>query len=43
LRGMSERVRQLRGALDMSSTQQGTTVTATIPLPQASSDSQQEK
>jgi PAS domain S-box-containing protein len=43
LRGMSERVRQLHGVLELSSTQKGTTVTATIPLPQAPSDSQQEK
>jgi PAS domain S-box-containing protein len=43
LRGMNERVRQLQGVLEVSSTQEGVTVTATIPLPQASSDSQQEK
>jgi PAS domain S-box-containing protein len=43
LRGMSERVRQLHGVLELSSTQEGTTVTATIPLPQAPSDAQQEK
>ena len=43
LRGMNERVRQLQGLLELSSTQQGATVTATIPLPQAPSGSQQEK
>jgi PAS domain S-box-containing protein len=32
LRGMSERMRQLRGDLQMSSTERGTTITATLPL-----------
>jgi len=32
LRGMSERMRQLRGDLQISSTEGGTTVTATLPL-----------
>jgi PAS domain S-box-containing protein len=32
LRGMSERMRQLRGDLQISSTEQGTTITATLPL-----------
>jgi PAS domain S-box-containing protein len=32
LRGMSERVRQLGGKLDLSSSNKGTTVTATVPI-----------
>jgi PAS domain S-box-containing protein len=32
LRGMSERMRQLRGDLEVSSTEGGTTITATLPL-----------
>ncbi len=32
LRGMSERMQQLRGDLDMASTEAGTTITATLPL-----------
>jgi signal transduction histidine kinase len=32
LRGMSERMRQLRGELEISSTEEGTTITATLPL-----------
>src|SRR5580692_11594243 len=32
LRGMSERMRQLRGDLQISSTEGGTTITATLPL-----------
>ena len=43
LRGMNERMRQLGGSLELSSTQGGTTVTATIPIPEAESDVQQEK
>jgi two-component system, NarL family, sensor kinase len=43
LRGMSERVRQLRGSLELSSTPGGTVVTATVPIPKAGSDVQQEK
>jgi signal transduction histidine kinase len=35
LRGMNERVRQLGGTLELSSTQGGTTVTAAIPIPDA--------
>jgi len=34
LRGMSERLRQLAGALDISSTEIGTDVRATLPLKQ---------
>ena len=33
LRGMRERLRQLRGTLDLQSSSQGTTVTVTLPLP----------
>jgi PAS domain S-box-containing protein len=43
LRGMSERMRQLGGNLELSSTQAGTTVTATLPIREAESDGQQEK
>ena len=43
LRGMSERMRQLGGTLELSSTQAGTTVTATLPLREAESDVQLEK
>jgi PAS domain S-box-containing protein len=43
LRGMSERMRQLGGSLELSSTQAGTTVTATLPIREAESDVQQEK
>ena len=32
LRGMSERMRQLRGDLEIASTEAGTTITATLPL-----------
>jgi signal transduction histidine kinase len=32
LRGMTERMRQLRGDLQFSSTEGGTTITATLPL-----------
>jgi PAS domain S-box-containing protein len=32
LRGMSERMRQLKGKLEFSSTESGTTITATLPL-----------
>jgi two-component system NarL family sensor kinase len=32
LRGMNERIKQLRGKLDLSSSKQGTTVIATIPI-----------
>ncbi|HET7109112.1 MAG TPA: PAS domain S-box protein [Candidatus Acidoferrum sp.] len=34
LRGMTERVRQLGGSLELSSAQGGTTVTASIPIPE---------
>jgi PAS domain S-box-containing protein len=40
LRGMSERMRQLGGNLELSSTQAGTTVTATLPIREAESDVQ---
>jgi len=43
LRGMNERLRQLGGSLELSSNREGTTVTATLPLPNASSEGQQEK
>jgi len=43
LRGMNERLRQLGGSLELSSTAEGTTVTATLPLPDAREDGQQEK
>lgn len=43
LRGMNERLRQLGGSLELSSTGEGTTVTATLPLPDARVDGQQEK
>jgi PAS domain S-box-containing protein len=36
LRGMNERVRQLGGSLELSATQEGATVTATVPLPDES-------
>ena len=32
LRGMSERLRQLGGSLDISSTESGTRVRATVPI-----------
>ncbi len=35
LRGMSERIQQLGGKLDLSSSKEGTTVTATVPLQKA--------
>jgi PAS domain S-box-containing protein len=38
LRGMNERLQQLGGRLELSSTQAGTTVTATIPIPKAESE-----
>jgi PAS domain S-box-containing protein len=38
LRGMTERMRQLGGNLKLSSAQGGTTVTATIPIPEEESD-----
>jgi PAS domain S-box-containing protein len=37
LRGMNERMRQLGGDLEISSAQEGTTVTATLPLPDTQS------
>ena len=43
LRGMNERLRQLGGSLELSSTREGTTITATLPLPNATSEGQQEK
>jgi PAS domain S-box-containing protein len=41
LRGMNERVRQLGGSLELSSVQGGTTVTATVPIPEPELDSAQ--
>jgi PAS domain S-box-containing protein len=38
LRGMNERVRQQGGTLELSSVQGGTTVTASIPIPEAELD-----
>jgi PAS domain S-box-containing protein len=38
LRGMNERMRQLGGNLEISSTREGTSVTATIPIPETESD-----
>jgi PAS domain S-box-containing protein len=38
LRGMNERMQQLGGSLELSSTQGGTTVTATLPILEAESD-----
>jgi two-component system, NarL family, sensor kinase len=38
LRGMNERVRQMGGTLELTSVQGGTTVTATIPIPEAKLD-----
>ena len=35
LRGMNERLQQLGGSLELSSTPAGTTVTATLPIPEA--------
>jgi PAS domain S-box-containing protein len=35
LRGMNERMRELGGKLELSSTEGGTTVTATVPIPRA--------
>jgi PAS domain S-box-containing protein len=43
LRGMTERVRQLGGDLEFSSIIKGTTVIATVPVPEAGSDPYQEK
>lgn len=43
LRGMNERVRQLGGNLQITSAQGGTTVTATVPIPEAGLDSNREK
>jgi PAS domain S-box-containing protein len=43
LRGMNERVRQLGGDLHISSSQRGTTVTATVPVPETELDSNREK
>jgi PAS domain S-box-containing protein len=43
LRGMNERVKQLGGSLELSSTREGTTVTATLPLACTGSDGHQEK
>jgi signal transduction histidine kinase len=33
LRGMNERMRQVGGSLEMSSSPEGTTITATVPIP----------
>jgi PAS domain S-box-containing protein len=38
LRGMNERVQQLGGTLELSSVHGGTTVTATVPIPEAELD-----
>ena len=38
LRGMQERIRQLGGTLEIDSTHAGTTVRATLPIPQVSQD-----
>lgn len=43
LRGMNERLRQLGGTLELSSTREGTTVSATLPLPNASPEGHLEK
>jgi PAS domain S-box-containing protein len=43
LRGMNERVRQLGGSLELTSVQGGTTVTATVPMPEAELDLPQEE
>jgi PAS domain S-box-containing protein len=43
LRGMNERVRQLGGSLELSSVQGGTTVTATVPVPEAELDSSKDE
>ena len=40
VRGMSERMRQLGGKLELSSTPEGTTVTAMVPIQEASSDAE---
>jgi PAS domain S-box-containing protein len=40
VRGMSERMRQVGGKLELSSTAEGTTVTATVPIQEASSDAE---
>jgi PAS domain S-box-containing protein len=40
LRGMNERLRQLGGTLELSSNQEGTTVSATLPLPNTRSEGQ---
>jgi PAS domain S-box-containing protein len=40
VRGMSERMRQVGGKLELSSTAEGTTVTATVPIQEAPSDSE---
>jgi PAS domain S-box-containing protein len=43
LRGMDERLRQLGGTLKLSSTAEGTTVTAMLPLPDGPSEGEAEK
>jgi PAS domain S-box-containing protein len=43
LRGMDERLRQLGGNLELSSTREGTTVTARLPLPDAALGGEAEK
>lgn len=43
LRGMNERLRQLGGSLELTSTQEGTTVRATFPLPDSTVASQRGK
>lgn len=42
LRGMQERIRQLGGTLDIDSSENGTVITATLPVPHASRDSVRE-
>jgi len=43
LRGMNERIVQLGGNLQITSTREGTTVTASLPLPAENVDGQLEK
>jgi signal transduction histidine kinase len=43
LRSMNERLRQLGGTLEISSSQKGTTVNAIIPIPETESDLSLEK
>jgi len=43
MRGMNERMRQLGGCLELTSTEGGTTVTASVPIREAEADLSQEK